>query len=94
MFIKSSLRGQKVHKSMNFVHDLATLFDEANRLDASLMTNLHLASNFQNLHPVCGITGRVNGYHELGSSSVLIIVCCNNNNNVLFSLEKPLILRN
>ena len=25
MFIKSSLRGQKVHKSMNFVHDLATL---------------------------------------------------------------------
>ena len=24
MFIKSSLRGQKVHKSMNFVHDLAT----------------------------------------------------------------------
>ena len=25
MFIKSSLRGQKVHKSMNFVYDLATL---------------------------------------------------------------------
>ena len=25
MFIKSSLRGQKVYKSMNFVHDLATL---------------------------------------------------------------------
>ena len=25
MFIKSSLRGQKIHKSMNFVHDLATL---------------------------------------------------------------------
>ena len=25
MFTKSSLREQKVHKSMNFVHDLATL---------------------------------------------------------------------
>ena len=25
MFIKSSLGGQKVHKSMKFVHDLATL---------------------------------------------------------------------
>ena len=28
MFIKSSLRGQKVRKSMNFVHDLATLFEK------------------------------------------------------------------
>ncbi|CAB3992822.1 Hypothetical predicted protein, partial [Paramuricea clavata] len=26
--MKSSCRGQKVHKSVNFVHDLATLCDE------------------------------------------------------------------
>ena len=29
MFIKSSLRGQKVHKSMKLVHDLATLLFSA-----------------------------------------------------------------
>ena len=36
MFIKSSLREQKVHKSMNFVHDVATLFSRDTKIFRAL----------------------------------------------------------